>query len=78
MGEGALLTLDSNPVALYPLENSIYISAGKDQWYNTIFTISSGNDKEDSHGGRGYDKPGHIGEGDKKNRFIQRIRHGRG
>jgi hypothetical protein len=46
VGQGATLTLDSNPVALYPLEKDMYISAGDDQWYRTRFRLSSENDKE--------------------------------
>lgn len=41
VGEGALLTLDAVPAALTPQENVMYISAGKDQWYQTIFTLSA-------------------------------------
>lgn len=40
-GEGALLTLDAPPVALVPQEEDMYISAQKDQWYRTVFTLSA-------------------------------------
>lgn len=41
VGEGALVTLDGPPVAFRPQEDHMYISAGKDQWYETKFTLSS-------------------------------------
>ncbi len=41
VGEGAILTLDSTPVAFVPQEDAMYISAGKDQWYSTQFQLSS-------------------------------------
>ncbi len=47
VGEGALLTLDGNPVGLIAQEDSMYITAGQDQWYQTKFVISSDNTKED-------------------------------
>ncbi len=40
-GEGALLTLDAAPVAFVPQESDMYISAKKDQWYKTVFTLSA-------------------------------------
>lgn len=40
-GEGALLTLDAPPVAFVPQEEDMYISAQKDQWYRTVFTLSA-------------------------------------
>lgn len=46
VGEGALLTLDANPVALYPFESEMYISAGKSQWYRTKLAVSSDNSAE--------------------------------
>jgi hypothetical protein len=46
VGEGALLTLDANPVALYPFEGEMYVSAGKSEWYQTSFRISSDNSAE--------------------------------
>jgi hypothetical protein len=46
VGEGGLLTLDACPVAFIPQEDSMYISAGKGQWYQTTFGISSDNSKE--------------------------------
>lgn len=39
-GEGAILTLDNVPTALSPQQTQMYISAGKDQWYFTQFTLS--------------------------------------
>lgn len=41
VGEGALLTLDGATVAFAPQEDQMYISAGKDQWYLTVFTLSA-------------------------------------
>ena len=41
VGEGAILTLDGTPTALIPQENSMYLSAGQNQWYETTFTLSS-------------------------------------
>ncbi len=46
VGEGALLTLDGTAVALVVQEESMYISAGKDQWYKSDFVLSSDNTKE--------------------------------
>lgn len=46
VGEGAILTLDGVPTALYPQEEQMYISAGLGQWYQTKFTLSSDNAKE--------------------------------
>ena len=40
-GEGASLILDSNIVAFKPQENYMYVSAGKDLWYNISFTQTS-------------------------------------
>jgi len=40
-GEGALLTLDAPPVAFVPQEEDMYISAARDQWYRTVFTLSA-------------------------------------
>lgn len=45
-GEGALLTLDSACVGFEAQEDAMYISAGKSDWYQTQFTISSDNTKE--------------------------------
>ena len=48
-GEGASLILDDNLVALVPQESYMYVSAGRDLWYNVnlydeqLFTIDSGN-----------------------------------
>ncbi len=39
-GEGALLTLDNTWTAFAPQEEDMYISAGKDDWYKTSFTLS--------------------------------------
>lgn len=41
VGEGALVTLDGSPTGLVPQEDKMYISAGKDQWYETQFTLSA-------------------------------------
>ena len=46
IGEGALLTLDSQPVGFVPQEDAMYITAGKSQWYQTNFLTSSDNTKE--------------------------------
>lgn len=40
-GEGAVLTLDNVPTALSPQQTQMYISAGKDQWYFTVFQLSA-------------------------------------
>src|SRR5690606_14671061 len=32
---------DGTPTALIPQENSMYLSAGQNQWYETTFTLSS-------------------------------------
>ena len=40
-GEGAALTLSSNPVAFIPQEETMYISFGKDYWTQVVFTLSS-------------------------------------
>lgn len=47
VGEGAILTLDATPRAFIPQEQSMYISAGQDQWYETQFTLSSDLTKEE-------------------------------
>ena len=41
VGQGALLTLDATPVAFMPQEDNMYISAGKDQWYQSILQLSA-------------------------------------
>ena len=41
VGEGALVTLGSTTKALIPQENAMYMSAGKDEWYETAFTLSA-------------------------------------
>lgn len=46
VGEGALATLDGVPTTLIPQEDKMTISAGKDQWYETKFTLSSDLSKE--------------------------------
>ncbi len=40
-GEGALLVLDDNIVAFKPQENFMYVSAGKDLWYNISFQLQT-------------------------------------
>lgn len=47
VGEGAILTLDATSKAFIPQEDSMYISAGMSQWYETKFTLSSDLAKED-------------------------------
>ena len=44
--DGATATLDANLVAFVPQENDMYISCGRDFWYNTVFTLSSDNQSE--------------------------------
>ena len=46
IGEGAILTLDSNPVGFIPQESDMYITGGLDDWYKTSFTLSSDNTAE--------------------------------
>jgi len=46
VGEGGLVTLDSPVVALIPQEDKMYLSAGKDFWYETKFTLSADLTKE--------------------------------
>ena len=41
VGDGALLTLDGVPTALVPQQTQMYISAGKDYWYTTEFSLSA-------------------------------------
>ncbi len=41
VGEGALVTLDSPPVAFVPQEDKMYTSAGLDFWYETSFQLSA-------------------------------------
>lgn len=43
VGEGAVLTLDGSPTAFQPQQTAMYISAGKDYWYQTEFQLSSDN-----------------------------------
>lgn len=45
-GEGALLTLSDTWTAFAPQENQMYVAAGKDQWYQTSFTLSADTTKE--------------------------------
>lgn len=45
-GEGALLTLDNAAVGFVPQEQAMYITAGKSDWYQTVFTLSSDNTAE--------------------------------
>lgn len=40
-GEGALLILDDNLVALIPQENYMYVTAGQDLWYNVNFEVQT-------------------------------------
>lgn len=40
-GEGASLILDSQIVAFEPQENFMYVSAGKDLWYNVSFELQT-------------------------------------
>ena len=40
-GEGGLLTLDSPPVAFGVGEKDMYVSAGKNELYQTVFTLSA-------------------------------------
>lgn len=40
-GEGAVLILDSQIVAFDPQENFMYVSAGKDLWYNVNFSLQT-------------------------------------
>lgn len=46
VGEGAILTLDGVPTALQQQSDSMFISAGKNYWYQTKFSLSSGNNLE--------------------------------
>lgn len=46
VGEGALITPTSPPTAFIPQESSMYITAGRDEWYETQFILSSDNAKE--------------------------------
>jgi len=46
VAEGALVTLDSPPIGFVPQEESMYITAGKDFWYQTKFTLSADLTKE--------------------------------
>lgn len=46
VGESAILTLDGTATAMIPQEDYMAISAGKDQWYQTKFTLSSDLAKE--------------------------------
>jgi hypothetical protein len=45
-GEGALLTLDNAAVGFVSQEQAMYITAGKNDWYQTVFTLSSDNTAE--------------------------------
>lgn len=40
-GEGSTLILDQNTVAFNPQENFMYVSCGKDQWYNVNFEMQT-------------------------------------
>lgn len=45
-GNAALLTLDSAVVGLAVQEDAVYVTAGKNDWYQVNFTLSSDNTKE--------------------------------
>lgn len=40
-GEGAYATLDAAPVAFAPQDSDMLVSAGRDFWYESIFTLSA-------------------------------------
>ena len=40
-GESTILTLDNTPVAFAVQENTLYVSAGKSDWYEVIFDLQS-------------------------------------
>lgn len=46
VGEGAIITPTSPPTAFIPQEESLYITAGTDEWYETTFTLSADNADE--------------------------------
>lgn len=46
VGEGAIVTMDGTATALIPQEDRMYLAAGKDQWYETKFTLSADLTKE--------------------------------
>ena len=46
VGEGAIITPTSPPTAFIPQEESLYITAGQDEWYETTFTLSADNADE--------------------------------
>lgn len=46
VGQGAVLTLDAVPTALISQDTQMFISAGKDYWYQTQFQLSSDNKGE--------------------------------
>ena len=46
IGEGSLLTLDQVPFAFIVEEDAMYISAGKDFWYNSSIILSQDNTRE--------------------------------
>ena len=45
-GEGGLLTLDNPPTAFIPQEGEMYIGAGKKDFYQVVFALSSDNQYE--------------------------------
>lgn len=45
-GEGALFTLSSSAVSFIPQENKMYITCGKSDWFETLFTLSADLTKE--------------------------------
>lgn len=46
VGEGALFTLDGTTVGFVPQEDSMYITAGNDFWYQTQFILGSDQSQE--------------------------------
>lgn len=47
VGQGAILTLDGTPTSFQPQQTAMFIGAGKDYWFQTQFTLSSDNAKEE-------------------------------
>ena len=41
VGEGAIVTLDVPPTALVPQEDTLYVSSGKNRWYEIAFKMSA-------------------------------------
>ncbi len=46
VGEGGLLTLDAAPIGFINQEDAMYITAGKNWWYQTLFQLSADNAAE--------------------------------